>query len=130
MASPRFSLRSLYLLALFQLVAGPLVLVTVMSFCKVTVREAPSQGLVKAMSAAWQSHEVQTALQAVSDESHEASKSAPVKMSKDKVKLIGIAWAEVSVKFEEVVNESVSARFETWTPAWPQAPPGTPPRAA
>ena len=100
------------------------------TLAKVTVREAPSQGLVKAMSAAWQSHEVQTALQAVSDGSNAPSKSAPVKASKDKVKLIGIAWAEVTMELDLAVIESVSTRFETWTPSWPQAPPGTPPRAA
>lgn len=128
MDSQRFSLRSLYLLALLQLVAGPLVLVTVLTFCKVAVREAPQQGLAKAMSSAWTSHEVQTALQSVSDELGDTSKSAPLKVTKEKLKLIGIAWAELRMVPHEGVCPCVMARGEVWTPVWPQAPPGEPPR--
>jgi hypothetical protein len=126
---PRIRARTLYLLALFQLVAGPLVLVTVFLFAKVTVREAPSQGLVKALSSAWQSHEVQSALHAASEDTRDPAKSAPTKATKDKAKLIGIAWSGVDLPSDSAAKASVSTRLETWTPAWPQAPPGTPPRA-
>ena len=118
----------LCLLALFQLIAGPLVLVTVFSFAKVTVREAPSQGVVNAMSAAWRSHEVQTALHVANDDARDTSKSAPTKAAKDKVKLIGISWSGTRVVIDAAATQSVQARVETWTPAWAQAPPGTPPR--
>ena len=45
-------------------------------------------------------------------------------------KLIGIAWSGMNLPFDFAAKASVSTRLETWTPAWPQAPPGTPPRAA
>jgi hypothetical protein len=57
------NLRWLYLLALFQLVAGPLVLVTALTFCEITVREVPTQGLTEALSSAWHSPEVQALIQ-------------------------------------------------------------------
>lgn len=127
---PRLRARTLYLLALSQLVAGPLVLTTVFLFAKTTVREAPRQGLVKAMSSAWQSDEVQTALHAVSEDSQDASKSAPTKATKDKAKLLGIAWTAANLPFHLPAEAFVLTQLETWTPAWPQAPPGTPPREA
>jgi hypothetical protein len=130
-SAPR-STRWLYLLALFQLVAGPLVLVTVMTFCKVTVREAPSQGLVKAMSAALQSDEVQALVQVTSNAQTEDSKSSlPVKKFKaGEKKFIGIAWESMpTVMVDATKTSSSSAWLKTWSPAWPQAPPGTPPRA-
>ena len=44
-----------YLLALLQLVGGPLVLLHVSVFCKATLEEAPRVGIAKAAAAAWHS---------------------------------------------------------------------------
>lgn len=130
MTSPRISVRTLYLLALFQLVAGPLVLGLVFAFAKITVREAPLHGLAKAVQKAWQSPEVQTALQAVTQETQDSSRSSLPKAAKDKVKIIGVAWTLETFAVAEPAQSKVSATLQAWTPASPQAPPGTPPRAA
>jgi len=57
-------MKPLYWLALFQLVAGPLMLVTVITFCKLTVREVPALGVAEAMSRAWESDEIKSLLMA------------------------------------------------------------------
>jgi len=96
------------------------------------VREAPSQGLVKAMSAALQSDEVQALVQVTSNAQTEDSKSSlPVKKFKaGEKKFIGIAWESMpTVMVDATKTSSSSAWLKTWSPAWPQAPPGTPPRA-
>lgn len=128
MTSPRISTRALCLLALFQLLAGPLVLALVFAFAKVTVREAPQQGLAKAIQKAWQSTEVQTVLHAVAQETKDTSKSSLPKAAKDKIKIIGVAWTQETFALVAPNAPPVCERTETWTPAWPQAPPGTPPR--
>ncbi len=118
----------LYLLALFQLVAGPLVLGVIFTFAKVTVREAPQQGIAKAVQSAWQNPEVQTAFQALTQESQETSKQSLPKATKDKVKIMGVAWASASFVLVDLAPSKAEVRARAWTPAWPQAPPGTPPR--
>jgi hypothetical protein len=128
---PRISARSLYLLALFQLVAGPLVLVTVMTFCKVVVHEAPAQGVVKAMTSAWHSDEVQSLVDVACDRQAQDGQ-APVpskKQTSEPTKFIAIVWDAVPQNFA-ASPEGISPHdwASTWTPAWPQAPPGTPPR--
>ncbi|MBL9142162.1 MAG: hypothetical protein JNM99_00650 [Verrucomicrobiaceae bacterium] len=130
MTSPRISIRTLYLLALFQLVAGPLVLGLVFAFAKVAVREAPQQGLAKAAQKAWHSPEVRTALQAVTRESQDSSKSSLPKAAKGKLKIISVTWILETFAVAEPAQSKVSSTLQAWTPAWPQAPPGTPPRAA
>ena len=130
---PRISARSLYLLALFQLVAGPLVLVTVMTFCKAVVYEAPAQGVVKAMKSAWHSDEVQSLVDVACDrQAHEGQAPVPSKkQTTEHGKFIAIAWDIVPQTFASS-PEGISPHDWTsnWTPAWPQAPPGTPPRIA
>lgn len=128
------NLRPLYWLALFQLVAGPLVLVTVMTFCKLTVREAPAVGVAKAMSRAWQSEEFQAVLMASETGAVDAAKSSQPKpepkVKKDGAKNPWIAWQQVPVVLASSVREEKWGVFaETWTPSWSQAPPGPPPRA-
>lgn len=129
-APSRISVRTLYLLALFQLVAGPLVLVTLFTFARVMEREAPQHGIVKAAQLAWESHEVQTTLQVVCPESQDTSKTTLPKLVKEKIKIVGIVWAEESLPQAVPIPSEASSRSESWTPVWPQAPPGTPPRAA
>lgn len=127
------SMRPLYWLALFQLVAGPLALVTVMTFCKLTVREVPTHGVAAAMSRAWQSEEFQAVLAASQDGAVDAAKSSQPKpepkVKKDGGKLTWIAWQPVRTELAVPAREMNWGVFaETWTPSWSQAPPGPPPR--
>lgn len=125
---PRFNSRSLYLLALFQLVAGPLVLMLVVTFCKVTVRELPEQGVAKAMSKAWHSDEVQAVVHAA-DKAEDSPASPLSKATKDKVKIVGVEWQAVALVLHLPMPTSLPmSKLPSWTPSWPQAPPGTPPR--
>ena len=129
--APRLNVRMLFLLVLFQLVAGPLVLVTVLTFCKVVVREGSEQGLPAAVAKAWNCHEVQTLLHAVAGEESPATSKplGPDKKSKPvEKKITGMAWAGVPWIFAEHEPHRVRQGSRAWTPAWPQAPPGTPPR--
>ena len=130
---PRFSARSLYLLALFQLVAGPLVLVAVLTFCKTVVHEVPEQGVVKAVSFAWQSDAVQSLVDTACDQqAGDSTAKGPVKkMNPDTGKFIAIAWDAVAPHIKNSLEVTPPNGWMTsWTPAWPQAPPGTPPRVA
>lgn len=131
-------LRPLYWLALFQLVAGPLMLVQVMVFCKMTAREVQHSGVTEAMHRAWDSREFQTALavsnaDAVADvKSKTPSPAKPEpKVKKDGAKFSMIAWQRVPVALTaptSAMQRVICAK--SWTPAWSQAPPGPPPRAA
>ncbi len=130
----RFSLKSkhLYLLALFQLVAGPLVLMQISVFCSLTVREAPRQGVAKAVVKAWKNPDFQSLLNAGQVQPDKGSppsnddKAGPVKA---KVHLL--SWeAPASPALPPAKLGEWQLHSRAWTPAWPQAPPGTPPRAA
>ena len=132
-------LRALYWLALLQLVAGPLVLVQVAIFCKMTARELPQQSVTEAMSRAWDSREFQTAL-AVSDGTGAVDESKPSspskrepnpKAKKDGAKFFVIEWQRVPVLLAVPMNAMERTMCaKSWTPAWSQAPPGPPPRVA
>ena len=130
---PRISARSLYLLALFQLVAGPLVLVAVLTFCKVLVHEAPSQGVVKAVTSAWHSDAVQSLIDTTCDQpTTDSPAKGPVKkMNTDTGKFIAIAWDLAAPHLNHLLKATPPHDWvATWTPASPEAPPGTPPRVA
>lgn len=128
MSSTRSDIQRLCLLALCQLAAGPLVLVAVLAFAKVTVREAPREGLVKAISSALHSPEVQSALQALNDTSQDSSKSSLPKAAKDKVKIIAVAWEIERVSLTAFLTAEEVRGLRTWALSRPQAPPGPPPR--
>ena len=121
----------LYLLALSQLVGGPLVLMQVMVFCRVTAREAPSQGLVKAVSVAWHSEEFQAQIIASNDQrTHQADSTFPPKKTVGNSKIQGIV--STALRAPSIVQSATMkwASWKTlWTSAWPQAPPCPPPRA-
>jgi len=126
------SRRWLYLLALFQLVGGPLVLMQVMVFCKITAREVPVQGVVKAMVTALESPEFQSQLTASNDLRSEQSGTTlpPKKIGADK-KIFGTEWRA------QPLPVALRSANMTWQPledaclsAWPQAPPAPPPRLA
>lgn len=128
--------RLLCLLALGQLVVGPLVLVLVQAtaLCKLTVREAPVHG-VAAVSRAWQSEEFQSLLVKAADVlTGEPQPSQPGRESKAKpckIKITAVLWESVPVLPAQTSQADHWAhKPDTWTPAWPHAPPGPPPRAA
>ena len=131
MRSFRFQPRHLILLALFQLVAGPLVLLQVSVFCSLTVREAPTQGVAKAMVKAW-NHEAFQSLLVASDNRKVSNENSLPGTSKDglvKAKMHLIDWtSELALSSPPIKLANWLAYHEAWTPAWPQAPPGTPPR--
>jgi hypothetical protein len=127
------NLRFLYLLALFQLVAGPLVLFQVTVLCKLTVRETPRIGVAKAVSKAWCSPEFQAAF-TTDDEVKPTSAKSPLPTSDPKAKIVKVKMPAIAWQAAPLVLVNLSARINgmdrdrVWTPAWPQAPPGPPPR--
>jgi hypothetical protein len=126
-------LRTLYLLALFQLVAGPLVLFQVSVLSKMVVREAPAHGISKAVTLAWNSPEFQSALShgELPDvvKPRQTTPTSDPKATLVKVKMPCIDWQDtrlVWVNASTPVSRTNGAR--TWTPAWPEPPRGPPPR--
>ncbi len=125
--------RFIYLLALVQLVGGPLVLLQVTVFCKVALREAPRVGMAKAAVRAWQSDDFQTVLAAADGIRSKESKSLPPtgdsKLKLEKAKPPMISWEPAALILSQLSDHcKIADRARTWTPAWPQAPPGPPPR--
>ena len=126
-------LRWLYLLALAQLVGGPLVLLQVTVFCKVALHDAPEVGVAKAALHALHSEDFQTVLAAVEGVKKSDAKSPePTEKSKvklEKPKLEAMPWEFTSLAVVRLSSHcKVVDRSRIWTPAWPQAPPGPPPR--
>lgn len=126
-------LRWLYVLALVQLVGGPLVLFQVSLFCKLALHEAPQVGVAKAAGLAWKSEKFQAALAAAEVVVAKVEKSSPggdgPKAKTDPVKLPWIAWlAPRTMALTGGSHCKVVDLARTWTPGWPQAPPGPPPR--
>ncbi len=121
-------MRLLYLLALLQLVGGPLVLLHVSVFCKATLEEAPRVGIAKAAAAAWHSEGFQAALIA------DALPEKPSRKESDTAKPKFAKQAPATMDFPTAPttpfagSESVAETVVTWTPRWPNAPPGPPPR--
>ena len=127
------NLRFLYLLALVQLVGGPLVLFQVTVFCKVALHEAPRVGMAKAAVRAWQSDDFQTVLAAADGVRSRESKWLPPtgdpKPKLEKAKPPMIPWEPAALVLCLLSDHcKIADRARTWTPAWPQAPPGPPPR--
>lgn len=126
-------LRFLYVLALAQLVGGPLVLLQVTVFCKLTLNDAPRMGLENAAVRAWQSEDFQTILTANAAAGIDDTKSMPPgngpKGQPDKSKTPVTVWEPAPLVLINLSDRYQTAeRARTWTPAWPQAPPGPPPR--
>jgi hypothetical protein len=124
-------LRFLYLLALAQLVGGPLVLLQVTVFCKVALHEAPRAGMAKAAVRAWQSDDFQSVLAETNPTENNRRESAPPTRdpSLEKAKHPFVPWHTSRwIPTEVSVLCKIADRARTWTPAWPQAPPGPPPR--
>ncbi len=125
--------RFLYLLALVQLVGGPLVLFQVTLFCKLTLDETPRMGMAKAAASVWHSEDFQAMFVTADVAKADDLKTTPsgngpkVKIEKAKEPVIPWAVARVNLAALAVRCEMVD-RERFWTPAWPQAPPGPPPR--
>ncbi len=125
-------LRYLYLLALVQLVGGPLVLLHVTVFCKLTLDEAPRMGVAAAAMKAWHAEGFQEALVAdFSPEKNGRRDGDKPKPEPDKAKQPPIPWGNpVRRAAPHEGGQSIAERAVTWTPRWPNAPPGPPPRFA
>lgn len=126
-------LRFLYWLALAQLVGGPLVLLQVTVFCKVALHETPRVGMAKAAMQAWQSDDFQAVLASPDGVPSRERKSAPPadgpKLKLEKAKQPVIPWETPRLVLADLSGHcGIVDRARTWTPAWPQAPPGPPPR--
>lgn len=127
--------RSLYLLALFQLVAGPLVLVQVSALGKLTIREASTHGIARAVGIAWKSSEFQAnfADAAIPDQV-KSKQNAPTSDPKATLAKGKMPWIDWSADRLAIMTISIPVPRQDatrwWTPAWPQAPPGPPPREA
>lgn len=126
-------LRWLYVLALAQLVGGPLVLLQVTVFCKLALHEAPRAGMAKAAVRAWQSDDFQAALFTAEVVKPGGKKSEPApdgpKLKLEKAKMPVVPWETSPLVLTEIsVRCEIADRARVWTPAWPQAPPGPPPR--
>lgn len=124
-------LRFLYLLALVQLVGGPLVLLQVTLFSKLVIREVPRVGVIAAVSIALDSPEFRDTLadatlprkDAMNPEKKER-KSKP-----DSPTAPDFPWmAQRPLCDNDPAVCGVPGHFRIWTPHWPHAPPGPPPR--
>ncbi len=126
-------LRLLYLLGLAQLLGGPLVLLQITTFCKLALIETPHHGIKAAAISAWQSDGFQLDLASTNDSRAHKTKSLPLtqesKLKLEKTKLPVITWEISPIVFLALTkNFTITDCMRTWTPAWPQAPPGPPPR--
>lgn len=125
-------MKILYLLALAQLVGGPLVLLQVSLFCKLTLTQTPESGLADAARMAFESNEFKAALQIepLRDGKNGKSDSTPQDPSKmEKPKSPLIAWADSALRHSQIGLPCLTGvHVDSWTPTWPHAPPGPPPR--
>jgi len=124
----------LILLALFQLVAGPLVLLQVMVFCQVTAEKAPEQGIVKAAAEAWHSAEFQRTLDVAANlkRQDQPLPGTPEKTFQPETKKIfGTLWEPLSGLVRPHADPLPGTELRRgWTPVCQSAPPGPPPRVA
>jgi hypothetical protein len=113
---------------------GNRVLVTVLTFCEITVRETPTQGLTEALSSAWHSPEVQALIQnATGVPVDDSNAPLPVDSSRQEgKKMTWCVWQKPAIRgwTSPIESKAAFAWLRVWTPAWPQAPPGPPPRVA
>ena len=126
-------MRWLYLLALAQLVGGPLVLLQVTVFTKLALHEAPRMGVAKAAIHAWHSEDFHAVLGHSHGVRKDLSKSPDPRDGPapklEKGKMPAVPWMTTGVSLVVLARCCpVVDHARVWTPAWPQAPPGPPPR--
>jgi hypothetical protein len=138
MACLRSKFRHLYLLALFQLVGGPLVLVPMLLMSKAVVRETAQHGVVQGLhevvvSQEWGDvREMFRKSRVVSELSSSTKAPAPGKQKKakdGKPKLDFMTWTTPAPM--ELEGVSVKRPAWEWQPmgsSWANAPPSPPPR--
>lgn len=134
---PRFlttgKLKLLYLLALFQLLAGPLILLQVAAVCQMTVKEASHHGVAVAMEKAWDGDHLNVLVEMPNHHADKSRQPAPTSDPKGnllKEKSPVLPWMTSAFRIAEIARYHPCPDWERrWTPAWPQAPPGPPPRA-
>ncbi|MFT3990300.1 MAG: hypothetical protein QM680_02710 [Luteolibacter sp.] len=127
-------MKFLYLLALFQLVAGPLVLLQVAALSKLVIREIPRSGFVAAAEKAVRGKEFHAVFQTadsvkspVSSPDSKDSKDSKAKLEKQKMPLQ--AWFVAEVKLDALFSLQPCGDWaRNWTPLLGQPPPGPPPR--
>jgi hypothetical protein len=129
--------RPLYLLALFQLVGGPVVLLLVMLFSKLGVHQVAQHGFAEGISQAWNSAEWQTAMNVVMQgeaglpSTQKGKDKVPAKEKDTKVKFF-------ATELERAVGAPMCDDLEripwrsgdVFAMTRAQAPPGPPPRWA
>jgi hypothetical protein len=130
---PKRKMRLLYLLALAQLVGGPLVLLQLTVLCKLTLHETPRMGLAQAATNAWHSDEFQSVLAAGTSAAAGESKNLPQprdpKADPEKAKPPMLPWEPGSLaRLLSTGEAEPEIRGKFWTPGWPHAPPAPPPR--
>lgn len=135
MACLRSKFRHLYLLALFQLVGGPLVLVPMLMMSKAVVRETAQHGVVTGLHEAVESQEWDDAREMIQSgaipDSPAKKHGAPEKSGEGKPKLNFMAWT-APARLELEGNLAAKPAWE-WQPMashWANAPPSPPPRVA
>ncbi len=125
-------MRFLYLLALLQLVGGPLVLLHVTVFCKLTVSNAPEIGLARAAVSAWHSEGFQKAIVAdvfFEKNARNEGKDGTQKHGLEKAKQPVTPWDAPVITIAAPHTKISAPNYGVaWTPLWPNAPPGPPPR--
>lgn len=137
MARFRSQFRHLYLLALFQLVGGPLVILPLVMVCKVTLTQTAQHGVVEGLRQAPLTKEWQRASvvllhgEAALPDSHEKNgvPGTPEKFKEGKVKLDLAVWMTAAIPQPE--SAAIGRPCWRWLPSastWAHAPPGPPPR--
>jgi hypothetical protein len=131
----RSKFRHLYLLALFQLVGGPLVLVPMLLMSKAVVRETAQHGVVQGFHQAMVSQEwceVREMFQNGAAPEWSSSTKAPGKKEKakdGKLKLNFMAWtAPAHLELEGVPVNRPAGEWQPMASSWANAPPSPPPR--
>ncbi|TLD69170.1 hypothetical protein FEM03_18905 [Phragmitibacter flavus] len=131
--------RHLYLLALFQLVGGPLVLVAVMTMGKLVSTEVQQQGTITA--AVISTLGDQTTWQSVADAMTQyhstATTSLPTpqdpflpSLDIQEKKIFAIAWSPVKLPVHHLpIQDHISEPKAPPGPTWSIAPPSPPPRS-
>lgn len=109
--------RSLYLLALFQLVGGPIVLLTLMMFSKIAVKNySADEGVRAGVAKVFQSTEWKTFAVALQDDaaSDHKSKTPLLPEARDtKLYLVSVLWSQTQVLPIIVFQEPAHRR---WVP--------------
>jgi hypothetical protein len=136
MACLRSKFRHLYLLALFQLVGGPLVLVPMLMMSKAVVRETAQHGVVQGFHQAMVSQEwseVRDILQnggMMAEPSSSTKAPGQQEKTKDgKPKLDFAAWTMPALmELEGVPVKRPAWQWQPMASNWANAPPSPPPR--